>query len=759
MKLEEQPAAEASKSITCGNCGRLYGPKDGMALLQGTCNSIIYMRGLFTGKSGRILCPACDSAIAFEPGVFVVGIDPPAAYISGGDALTTEQTHTLGRELRTQAASEGRSLDVQTFESQPDLLVALLERLRLAARAMKALNAANAKGELPRFMAEHWRNITPEVLVASDVVTLVEHLGKDSEEDEQKGLAYFSGHAEALGRLQAMSWLALCNSHGGSPSSEHTLDDDLTAYVEECVLFNTAIDSLEEKIQHYEAQNQGLEHWLVSYCMHALLARARRLRKQPNKFGEDWTVRWMELEYLLRSQEADLVARLQPCELSAETVAGTLQRKAIFDVAVQRLAPFLSGESPAEVKRWAYELQPICEKAGYPDLGVEIVQSGVVFKTSGVATASQAIALVDRMAVNAARMGRSKNPISEQMLTTACGELIAASDAESVRQVFEHVSETVVDEEMRGTLESWLGATLLRMHREQQFLDVVGAEERDWEARLTDSTKGRLWTERANALRAAGRMKETLAWRRRALQIYQNEPRSHNYRNSTRLLSIAERETGALDRARDLILPLLEDVGSLDRVTMLDTASATWIALGDRPKACAALEEAIELATGPEAHRKQHLQASLASLRYEADVVAIERALLETPRGGWNSPTTLLQECAAWLNLQMRGHQPSAEAQARYGEALAALSATLKSGDMPAAWREHAFMVLAKVDEENQLNNAYEFWGAAADAADALGMVPQPEVVLARAAFCAPCPRRSLATSSGWSGSKLRSTH
>ncbi|OJA84422.1 CHAT domain-containing protein [Burkholderia ubonensis] len=694
------------------------------------------MRGLFTGEFDRIRCPACGSAIAFEPGVLVVGIDPPAAYFSGGDALTTEQTRNLARELQKQAASEGPSLDVQTFESQPDLLVALLERLRLAARAMKPLNAANAKGELARFMAEHWRTITPEVLVASDVVTLVEHLAKDSEEDRLKGTAYFSAHSGALGRLQAMSWLALCNSHGGrSPSSAHTLEDNLAAYVAEGVLFDTACGSLEEAIRNHEAQGQGLEHWLVSYCMHAVLARARKLRKQPNTFGEDWTVRWMELEYLLRSEEADLVAQLQPCELSVEAVAGTLQRKAMFNVAVQRLAPFLDGESPAEVKRWANELQPICEKAGYPDLGVDIVQNGIVFEASDMKTAAQAIELLDRMAANAASMGRSKDPISEQMLTTACGELIAASDAESVRRVFEHVSKTVADDETRGTLESWLGATLLRMHREQQFLDVVGAEERDWEARLTDSTKGRLWTERANALRAAGRVKETLAWRRRALQMYQNEPRSNNYRTATRMLSIAERETGAPDRARDLILALLEDDGALDRVTMLETASATWLALGDRQKACAALEEAIELATGPEAHRKQQFQASLASLRYEADVVAIERALLETPRSGWNSPITLLQECAAWLNLQMRGHQPSAEGQARYGEALAALSETLKSGDMPAAWREQAFVVLAMVAEETQLDNAYESWGAAADAADALGMVPQPAVVLALAAL------------------------
>ena len=292
------------KSVTCGNCGRPYRPEDGIVFQQGSCNSILYMRGLFTGHADQVLCPACDSALALEPGVLVFGSDPPAAYLAGGDMFTNEQTLELARDLRARAADEDREVDVHTFESRYDLLIALIERLRTAARALTPLNAANAKGELSHYMAAHWRTISPEVLVASDVVTLFDRLGKDSEEERQAGKAYFEAHAEALGRLQALAWSALSAAHSeGAPSTEHALEDDLTRYVDGGVLFNTAVASIEEEIRRHEVKDGHGEKPLFIYCLHAVLARARKAQDESNALGDSWTRRWMEFEFLLRDEE------------------------------------------------------------------------------------------------------------------------------------------------------------------------------------------------------------------------------------------------------------------------------------------------------------------------------------------------------------------------------------------------------------------------------------------------------------------------
>lgn len=736
MTREKPPAAGASKTIQCGNCGRLFGPDDGIRMVRGSTRSVVFMRGLFAGHGSRIRCPACETPIAFEPGLFVVGIEPPALFMSGGDALTADQLRKTAAEIRATSASDGLATDVQPFASQTDLLLALLQRLRACARAMKPLNEANAKGEMKAFMAAHWRSISPEVLVASDAVTFVDRMAKDSPEEARKGLAYFEEHAKGLGHLQALTWRAMCDAYGGQapPSADRTLEQDLVAYVDEEALFDTAIESLEGTIHHYEAHPEDLEHGLVLYALHAVLARAMKLRDQPNPLAEHWTARWIEVEFHLSSKDAEVRARFQRCELSAEAVADTLRRKTLFNVAVQQFAPLLDGDHPDELQRLGSELERIAKKASYADMPTDVVKLGIVFKPKDVLDASQAMALLNRIEANAEAAGRSQELPTEQMLAMATAALVAASDADGLRQVFEQVAKRAADDEDRATLEAWLGATLLRMNREQKFLDVVGPDERAWEAGLSDGTRGRLWTERANALRAAGRKKETLSWRRRVLQIYETHPESTNFRTATRLLSIAERETGAPDRARDLILPMLDDVGALDRATMLETASATWVALGQRQKACAALEEAIQLATGPDAHRKSHYQAALASLRHESEDALTERSLLDTPRSSWSSPATLIQECAAWLNLQWGGHELSDEGRARSTEAIAALGAALDAGDVPAAWREQAFMIMAKLAERGDFEDVHDLWGAAADAADALGLVPLPEVVLGLAA-------------------------
>jgi len=116
-------------------------------------------------------------------------------------------------------------------------------------------------------------------------------------------------------------------------------------------------------------------------------------------------------------------------------------------------------------------------------------------------------------------------------------------------------------------------------------LEQVGVDERDWEADLPDETKGQPMDGTGERATRVCRFNEALAWRMRVVPLYSGQPNSSNHRNAIRGLASAERETGAPDRALELILPLLEDKEALDRINVLDTAAVIWISLGERTKA------------------------------------------------------------------------------------------------------------------------------------------------------------------------------
>jgi len=59
-----------------------------------------------------------------------------------------------------------------------------------------------------------------------------------------------------------------------------------------------------------------------------------------------------------------------------------------------------------------------------------------------------------------------------------------------VKAIFAHGVPYAKDKPHLWELEAWYGATLLRLHQEQLFLEQVGVDERDWEADLPDETEG-----------------------------------------------------------------------------------------------------------------------------------------------------------------------------------------------------------------------------------------------------------------------------
>jgi hypothetical protein len=709
--------------VVCRNCGRPYSTQDGITCITLGERSLLGLRKLFAHGYATVPCPACTKGVDFKPAVMVLTLSTNShvMYVHRGDALSEEAVRKVALETEALALADGLSLEVRSFETQLELEQAVLDRLRFRASVMTALNAANQRGELEDFLLHNWRTMTPEALVASDVVTLIERVLTKRTEARKSGAAYFSQHADQLGLIQAMTWSALC--HHAPSSSEKTFEQDLNAFVDREVIFNTAVGAFEDAVTRRLAASPEVKP-LTTYCLLALLAQLRKARGERNALEAEWTAAWMNFELAQRTGEQDVAARLKPLTLSSDVIEGTLARRTLFDLAGRTLAPHLDGKRPDAVRLMTRTLDEIGAKAGYRELMSDVFCDGLAI-TVDIESAAQAIELLDRMAAKHPELS------IEQLVSMYCGKMLAAKDAAGVTAVFKHALSYTPPGPARAALESWYGSALLRMHQELLFLEHVGASERDWEGSLPDADKGRLWTERANALRAAGEVEEVLKWRQQVVRLYAAaHAGSRNHRQAIRALATAQRETGAPDQALALILPLLEDKQALDRVNMLDTASAIWHALGEQAKARVALEEGLLLAVGPDAHLRPHFATALATLQSRAKGADAQRALLESSPEEYSGPSTLLQDCVAWLNLLIHEHELSDPGAQRLQLRIRQLMDALAENRMPPTLREQGCIVLAQIAEQLRLDDvAAEAWSAAAAAADAKGLTPRPEVV------------------------------
>jgi tetratricopeptide (TPR) repeat protein len=724
VTLDAMPRSFGSR-VSCDNCGREYVPSDGLAALHLTTTSLVGLRGLLAGPLATVPCPACSERLPFEPVTFVFGIDPRVGYAYMGNALTEAGLDEAIRFLQERAAGGGRALEVRTYGSLADLRTALEERFMQTARAMRPLNEASGQDRLSQFLLEKWRTITPEVLVASDLLTLIAHvLAAETPAAREEGVRYFTQHARSLAMIQAKTWVALSLAWAAPSPPAGSLERDLRTFVDPVAIFDEAVEYLKETVQACPDSSTRL---LYTLC--AVLALAQKARGKPNALAGPWSNIWFSSELKVEDRDPEVVSRWEPLRLSREAVAGTLDPRALFDDAGRALAPLLERGDRGEIARLLDAIARIGRRAGLPDLASDLIGKGISMGLAEPVNPARAIEALDRLLGRTATAARNPPPL-EAALTLVCTQLVAANDALGVKAVLDHALPYAQDWSELAALESWYGAALLRMHRSELFLEQVGTTERDWERTLLDADRGRLWNERANALRASGRYAETVAWRRRVERLYSAKPRSSNHRAALRALAIAEREAGAPDRALEILLPLLDDKGSLDRIQMLDTAAATWIALGDHAKARAAVEEAIALATGPDAHERPRFEALLASLRRDKVVAERERALLAASREGWRNPVTLLHELAAWVNLRAGAHELSQDGLARLSDALAEVRRLLEGDLLAPSLREDAYILLARAGERLGLVPVNRLWSAAADAADALGLVPKPDVVI-----------------------------
>ena len=718
----------------CPNCGRRLEDSDPIPSPAFETTAVVRLRALFSGRLAQTPCPAeCGGMLDHEPALMVMARAPHIVWLSGGDSLDEERLAAAAEQLGGGSSFLGGRPEVRVFDRQEALKLDLYEHLRATAKAMTPLNRASAENKVAEFLVREWRTLTPAVLAASDIVTLVERLGGAGTPQElADAQKYFETHALTLGRLQLHSWIAMCQAHARFDAALPPLREDLAEFVVPDAVFESASSGLIQQMPRLiEAASKNP---LLEYACLATCAYLHHATGSENPLAAEWTTSWARLELTIQEADPETAAGFDRLRLQPDVLAATLSRRALQEQAVALLVPLYSegGDGKAMIVR----LQALGDRAGYAGL-VADVHRGIQLKGGNLATVDGVMAEVRRSieqgwtTTNAAGAVMSLDTALQLYTAT----LFEAADVPALTSVFEQTRGLAEDDPSRANVESWFGATLGRLNRAHHLLDHIGAEERSWEEALEQDLKARLWTERANALRAAERRTENLRWRERILPLVAVTPGTANHRIALHNLAIAHREAGAPDRALDILLPLLDDPRAADRHRVLEAIATTYGVLGEKERAAAALDEAIELCVGPEAYLKARFVAARAALGVGRKAADIERQLLAAPREAWSDALSLLQECTAWANLHLSGHEIGDDGTARFGEAanLLARRLTREEGDIPPRMREAGYLLLAEIAEMFEMDHAHALWGAAADEADRTGQTPDPVAVLALA--------------------------
>jgi tetratricopeptide (TPR) repeat protein len=697
---------------------------------------VIRVRALFAGRLATTPCPAeCGGRLDHEPAVLTIASDPFITWISGGDTLDSEQLAAIASRLRDEATGNALPADVRVFSRQAELKTDLYAHLRETAGAFTALNRARAEDALAEYVAREWRSVTPAALVASDVLTLVQRF---AEADTSRQLAeahrFFHAHAVVLGQLQVQSWLAMCHEQARLSPDLPRLRDDLARYVVAGAVFENATEGLAA----YARQSIGAADGnpLLTYTVLATLACLHHVSRSENPLASEWTHYWARAELELQEADAGIVAGFEHLRLELTTLAPTLSRHTLFEIAARSLLPLYNAGEDA--RPMVQRLARLGECGGYDRLVLDVFAQ-LRLTSDALATADGVMAEIRRSLERGSttpRAGGAGMDLKDAVALYAT-TLSEARDVDALVTVFERTRDLAEDDETRAAIEIWFGDTLIPLHREYQLLEHIGAEARPWEDRLSDEMKGRLWNERANALRAAGRRAETLALRERVVPLLAASPGSPNHRTALRNLAIAHREQGAPDRALEILRRLLEDADAPDRPHVLESLAATFANLGDVQRAAAALDEAIELSVGPNALHRARFMAARTAISARERPVDTEPQLIAAPREAWSDFVVLLQECAAWLNMHFAGHEIGKDGIARFRQATDLMARRLgqQNSDLPPHLREAGYLVLAEIAEQFDEGDVQALWDAAAEEADRTGQTPHPAAVLALTQF------------------------
>ena len=631
---------ETTTCLACGHRARALSPNgDFVAFNDRQADQLIaFLNHEFDVRK----CEACGERLNIAPTLIVGRSTQPNWLVVAGPRMVGREGELI-ENLATQD-----DVQVQVLASIDELRSALERDIKARLSSLARVLEARNSGQLAEYVVEHWRELDGAVFAALVVALTIQIPGVGFSiawsSKDGAALPTRDDFMRSLGSVQADCWIALARSWMRSTTHSGSLETDLTRYVDDAPVLPGSVERLLEACAHLRSVSQDTG---LHYMLSALQASACRTAGVDNPDRTTWTAVYFALELAAIERGDDFSQHWRAMLISAERAAATVPYEDSWNV-VGALADDLLTTNPPDRTLQMERIDTVASKAGHTDLTTDVLTKGRVIDAE---SGDMPFETFERMARFMAE--RTHDPsIFFPALRNLAALLVRHNRLMDVVRLADLAIELLGGtHENQARADTWLGRYLKEYRQPNLFFARAGDTPRDWEHELPLHVRAPLWTERANALRLAGRQAEALVIHQQ-LDVDLAANGDDEQRNINRLnRGILERETGALDASVATLRGLLPDLPAVgdDRISALASLAATYVVLRDFESALSVYDQAIPLATGPYSARASEL-----SINRDIVLRAIKQATEATPPSWDNlNPRTdgnhILGVAGAWI--------------------------------------------------------------------------------------------------------------
>jgi tetratricopeptide (TPR) repeat protein len=729
---------------TCPTCGAPSEALTGHGLQYFiTEMKVSELAALFFKELDVVKCQVCGWSLGVRPTVIVGLTKARAAYVVIGSQLEADPEALLS-SLRETHRELGLTLqEIQSFDT---LRKAVAGDLSLWFPALNDLSKAIAEGNLADHITEHWRTLTPIFFTVARLTAVGLIPGVRYELYKAKTPDPKYSPEEALQQLtlaQLYVWGELCDSWGSDEKHGPSFERDLQRFIDPGIPFPEAVEPLHETFDKLQTDPQISAD--SRFCMEAILASLYAVLQQPNPRANSWAELFFAHEVACRLGGDKVSPRIRAMLISEERARATVDPHPAWDAVARRL---FDHTDPERIR----VIEQIAAKAGYPNLVNRVKWEGEELL---IPAETPLEALIKRLAVKIDAHTKSTGELFiEDILEKSQSSarwLVKHRRVDDLERLADVMLEWVGSTDIaRAEINAWLGSYLKRLRLPKRLLARIGDTPGVWEYNLPVDSRVTLWTERANALRLAGRLEDALSLSEEIERLQTGSSESlddptREWLRSTLYITrsniaILLRETGAPDSALEILKVLLNETPEDKRIDLLRSLAVTYAELGQLDNTVRCYDEALRLATGPRAEEAPGIRASratiLASLgRFEESL----RDLKEFNPELSSNPSDLLAEASAWINLMINDVLLPEAAIDRLRQVYENLTAIAKKAEEDADVDSHlgALRTMAHFWEvlDKPETECEQLWEWAYMAALQYEQVPDPVVLLSLAYY------------------------
>ncbi|WP_406053741.1 CHAT domain-containing protein [Kribbella sp. NBC_00889] len=724
----------------CPNCGAPSAAYEAGGLVEVVHDAEIDgLRKLFTGELLLSHCEVCGDPLDVDVSVVCVSDDPRAI-----DLLCGRMAQ--GWDAEAVIARAGLPVD-RPYVSHPSaesLTRSAAARMKARLAAINAAGTAIAEHRLMKYLEEHWRQLPAETFAAAIVPAIAPVPGTRvaavrAQDAGQADAPTFEAVLRYYGSMQAQVWLALCHSWMQDETHGESLQRDLERYVLRGYVLPGALDAFDEYADTLETEDLPFHG---RYVVEATRAAVHLGADVPVSDGREWAIALASLEFAYRQDSTEVPDAFGAIRVAEEFARASVSRQdawwaAQFLLATlvqDRAAQAARADADAAVGRITGEeilaVQEVVEFLGFS--GRDSVVSDVLAGFGKEPGFEQLLDAVDRFHERGDDVDSALSFIKDMD-----APLLRAGQAAELERLADRVIDRFPSVDARAATETWLGSRLKLIRQPKRFLARVGSEPRPWEAELGGMRRAALLTERSNALRLAGLPEVALEVARQARAALPDDAGDANKAVGDRNIGILLRETGAPDAALAIFTALSARGTAAERLEAFHSVAVTLAMLHRVPEAISALEHALALADGPQAHRALALRAALANLTAPDDparAAELVREILD-PAAVITDPYVVLPTAAALFILA--GTAPELvdpdQTDSIDRNLTEVRDRAIAAGDVAVAC--HAANATAVLHDVLGLADNQDRWLAADRLAVELGQIPDAIVLLRLAAF------------------------